>query len=107
MAFRIEHFFRELAVLPIRIYQKLISPLLPRSCIYEPSCSRYTAQAIRRFGVLKGVYLGFFRVIRCNSLFFTGGQDDVPELFRFREAENATKKFWKIKKKPPGGSGRR
>jgi putative membrane protein insertion efficiency factor len=106
MAFRTAHFFRELAVLPIRIYQKLISPILPRSCIYEPSCSRYTAQAIRRFGVLKGVYLGFFRIIRCNSLFFFGGQDDVPEVFRFRETWNGMVRFCKIKKKPPGGPGR-
>lgn len=62
----------------IRFYQIFISPALPPSCIYEPSCSRYTYQAIARHGALKGTYLGIRRILRCHP-WAQGGYDPVPE----------------------------
>ncbi len=67
---------RRLAVLPIRAYQRLLSPALPRRCKYEPSCSRYAAQAIGRFGILRGLVLAGWRVLRCNP-WSHGGFDPV------------------------------
>ena len=73
--------FRWLAASPILLYQKLISPLLPRSCIYEPSCSSYARTAVLRHGVLKGLVLAVTRVTRCAPGLFEGGADPVPERF--------------------------
>ncbi len=57
---------RSLVVAPIRVYQKLISPLLGPRCKYYPSCSEYAAQAITKFGILRGLVLAGWRVLRCN-----------------------------------------
>lgn len=62
----------------IGIYQKFISPLYPRTCIFYPSCSAYMFQAVQRFGVIKGGFLGVKRVLRCHP-FNDGGYDPVPE----------------------------
>ena len=59
---------RGVFVLPIRLYQRLISPLLPPTCRYTPSCSEYAAQAIERHGVVRGVLKGAWRIMRCNPL---------------------------------------
>ncbi|MBX3062071.1 MAG: membrane protein insertion efficiency factor YidD [Anaerolineae bacterium] len=61
----------------IRLYQITLSPLLPPSCRFEPSCSRYTYQAIERYGFLKGGWMGVRRIVRCNPL-NPGGFDPVP-----------------------------
>ncbi len=53
---------RELAVLPLLVYQRVISPLIPPRCRYEPSCSHYAVQAIREFGILRGLVLAGWRV---------------------------------------------
>ena len=66
----------------IRFYQKFISPLFPPTCRFYPTCSEYTVQAVERFGVVKGLYLGLRRVLRCNPL-NEGGYDPVPEEFHF------------------------
>ncbi|MDO4565700.1 MAG: membrane protein insertion efficiency factor YidD [Oscillospiraceae bacterium] len=62
----------------IRGYQKYISPLLGDHCRFVPSCSQYTLEAIETRGVLMGLLLGFFRILRCNPL-FKGGYDPVPQ----------------------------
>jgi uncharacterized protein len=67
---------RALAIAPIVIYQKAISPALPRRCRYEPSCSSYALDAIRSYGILRGVVLATWRVLRCNP-WSDGGYDPV------------------------------
>lgn len=60
----------------IRVYQLLISPLLPPSCRFTPTCSDYTMQAIEKYGALRGIYLGARRLLRCHP-FHPGGYDPV------------------------------
>ena len=64
------------AVLAIRAYQRCLSPLLPPSCRYTPSCSQYMIEAIRQKGFVVGVLKGVLRILRCNP-FFPGGPDPV------------------------------
>ncbi|HJZ61235.1 MAG TPA: membrane protein insertion efficiency factor YidD [Miltoncostaeaceae bacterium] len=59
---------RTIAVLPIRAYQRVVSPMLGQRCRYYPSCSEYAAQAIREFGVMRGMVLAGWRLLRCNPL---------------------------------------
>lgn len=68
---------RTLVILPIRAYQKLISPLLPPSCRFSPTCSQYAVVAIERHGVFKGGWLALKRVGRCHP-WNPGGFDPVP-----------------------------
>jgi putative membrane protein insertion efficiency factor len=60
----------------IQIYRRFLSPMLPPTCRYEPSCSLYTVQAIEKYGVLKGLFMGILRVLRCHP-FARGGFDPV------------------------------
>ena len=69
--------------LQIRLYQRLISPALPRRCKYEPTCSAYAAEAIRTYGVLRGFVLAGWRLLRCNP-FSHGGHDPVSAQRLFR-----------------------
>ena len=64
-------------VVLIRGYQVSLSPLLPGGCRYTPSCSRYTLEAIERYGAFKGMRLGGARILRCHP-FHKGGYDPVP-----------------------------
>lgn len=91
---------RWLFVLPIVIYQKFVSPLTPDSCLYHPSCSEYTRQAILRHGVVFGIILGSARLLRCNAWFFKGGEDPIPERFSFKAIWLGYKNFYR-KKSPP------
>ncbi len=61
----------------IRLYQMTLSKVLPPSCRFEPSCSRYTYMAIDKYGLLRGSWMGFKRILRCNP-FNAGGYDPVP-----------------------------
>lgn len=61
----------------IRLYQLFISPWLPKSCRYEPTCSHYAIEAIKKYGAIKGSFLATKRILRCNP-FFKGGYDPVP-----------------------------
>ena len=65
------------AVEAIRWYQRAISPLLGHACRYEPTCSRYTLEAVERFGVVRGTWLGIQRLLRCQP-WAAGGYDPVP-----------------------------
>jgi putative membrane protein insertion efficiency factor len=69
---------RAVAVAPIRFYQRFVSPGLPRRCKYEPTCSRYAEQAIREYGILRGLVLAGWRVMRCNP-WSHGGYDPVHD----------------------------
>ncbi|MCL1865503.1 MAG: membrane protein insertion efficiency factor YidD [Spirochaetes bacterium] len=68
----------------IKFYKFFISPVLPPSCKYYPTCSVYSIQAIKRFGLIKGGYLSLKRIISCNP-FSNGGFDPVPEVFSIRK----------------------
>jgi len=68
---------RLLAIAMIRGYQRVISPILPASCRFYPSCSQYTLEAVDRYGVLRGSWLGIRRIARCHP-FHPGGFDPVP-----------------------------
>ena len=74
---------RTVAVAPVRFYQRFISPGLPRRCKYHPSCSQYAVDAVRRFGILRGVVLAAWRLLRCNPL-SDGGVDFVEDQKLFR-----------------------
>jgi len=65
-------------ILLVKFYQLSISPLLPNSCRYSPTCSQYTIQALREHGVIKGLALGIYRIVRCNP-WGGHGFDPVPE----------------------------
>ena len=79
---------RQIFVLPIRLYQRVLSPLTPPSCRFEPSCSEYGAQAILAHGVLKGVLLASWRILRCQP-FCAGGLDPVPPAGRWKNERPA------------------
>jgi uncharacterized protein len=76
---------RSLARAPIVLYQRLISPALPRRCKYEPTCSRYAVQAIGRYGVMRGIVLAGWLLLRCNP-FSHGGYDPVQSQTLFYRA---------------------
>jgi uncharacterized protein len=61
----------------LNVYKRLISPFLPDSCRYVPSCSEYAAEAVAKHGFLRGTALGLWRLLRCNP-FVRGGYDPVP-----------------------------
>jgi len=70
-----------IALVLIRFYQRFISPLLPPSCRFEPSCSHYGYEAINRYGILRGGWLAVKRIGRCQP-FNPGGYDPVPDLHK-------------------------
>jgi putative membrane protein insertion efficiency factor len=69
---------RFIALSLIKLYQIALSPLLPPSCRFYPSCSEYAYQAISVFGVLRGSVLAFKRILRCHP-FCKGGYDPIPQ----------------------------
>lgn len=72
-----KNFFSVIFIIPIKIYQILISPLLGPSCRFTPTCSQYTIEAIQKYGPFKGGWLGFRRILRCHP--WGGcGHDPVP-----------------------------
>jgi hypothetical protein len=79
---------RALVVLPIRAYQRLFSPIVGERCKYYPSCSEYAAQAITKFGILRGLVLAGWRVLRCNP-FSHGGYDPVEAQRLFKSRNSA------------------
>lgn len=66
----------------IKVYRLCLSPILPCSCRYYPSCSSYAIDALKKHGVLKGCWLAGKRILSCNP-YCDGGYDPVPESFHF------------------------
>tara|TARA_B100001769_G_scaffold164066_1_gene128953 strand:- start:57 stop:278 length:222 start_codon:yes stop_codon:yes gene_type:complete len=64
-------------IIPIKLYQILLSPLLGQSCRYHPTCSQYTIEAIEKYGPVKGIWLGAKRIARCHP-WGGSGHDPVP-----------------------------
>ncbi|MFT5833755.1 MAG: putative membrane protein insertion efficiency factor [Cognaticolwellia sp.] len=73
----IKYIFSSIFLAIIKIYQLFISPLLPPSCRYTPTCSRYTVEAIKKYGPFKGGWLGLRRIMRCHP-WGGHGHDPVP-----------------------------
>ena len=73
--------FKKISILPfvliIKIYQKLISPILLPSCRFNPTCSQYSIQSLNKYGLLKGLWLTFKRISKCHP-FGSSGYDPVP-----------------------------
>jgi len=71
------NYARAATLLPLRFYKRFISPMLPPMCRFEPTCSVYTMQAVEKYGVVRGIWLGVRRLARCHP-FNPGGWDPVP-----------------------------
>jgi putative membrane protein insertion efficiency factor len=80
---------RRVAIAPVSFYRRFISPALPRRCKYEPTCSAYAAQAIERYGILRGVALAAWRLLRCNP-WSHGGYDPVDDQRLFHSRTSPT-----------------
>jgi len=69
---------RDIYILPIKLYQLILSPFFGRDCCYYPTCSNYTIEAIRKKGIFLGTIMGFYRILRCNP-WSKGGYDPVEK----------------------------
>ena len=77
------------ALFALNIYKSYLSPLLAGNCRYQPTCSRYAYEAIERFGVARGVWLGTKRLLRCHPLSRKFGYDPVPEKWEEMRSNSA------------------
>lgn len=73
----IARILKKILIFTIYLYKRIISPMLPASCRFYPTCSEYAITALHKYGVFKGLFLAIKRVIRCNP-FNKGGYDPVP-----------------------------
>lgn len=69
---------RSVVIAPIVVYRRVLSPALPQRCKYEPTCSRYAVDAVKEYGILRGLVLGVWRLLRCNP-WSHGGYDPVED----------------------------
>lgn len=76
---------RQFLILGVRFYKRWISPGLPSSCRYYPSCSSYAVQSLQRHGAFKGLLLASWRILKCNP-FTEGGVNPIPEQGNWRSA---------------------
>lgn len=74
LAIAVWHFPRSLLIAAVRVYQWTLSPLIGRHCRFEPTCSTYFIQAVRKYGALRGSWRGALRICRCHP-FHAGGYD--------------------------------
>lgn len=70
-------FLGQVLILPVRLYQWILSPLLPPSCRYTPTCSHYMVEAIGEWGPFRGLWMGIRRILRCHP-WGGHGYDPVP-----------------------------
>jgi len=75
---------RELALLPVHLYRRVISPAIPSRCKYYPSCSAYAIEAVRELGLIRGVIVAGWRLARCNP-WSHGGVDELGDRRLFRD----------------------
>ncbi len=83
------------ALLALRFYKAYLSVLFAGSCRFEPTCSRYAYEAIERFGVARGTWLGLKRLLRCHPLSRKFGYDPVPEKWEVMPTNSTTEKALK------------
>ncbi|MGD0455943.1 MAG: membrane protein insertion efficiency factor YidD [Solirubrobacteraceae bacterium] len=83
------HVARAIMTAPIIFYQRLISPAIPQRCKYYPTCSHYAVDAVREFGILRGLVLAGWRLLRCNP-WSLGGYDPVEQQRVFRSVSEQT-----------------
>ena len=74
---------RAVVLAPVILYQRVVSPAIPARCRYHPTCSAYAVQAVREFGILRGLVLAGWRLLRCNP-WSRGGHDPVSAQRIFR-----------------------
>jgi putative membrane protein insertion efficiency factor len=75
---------KKILLMFISFYRKCISPILPRSCRFYPTCSAYSYEAISKYGAVVGLWLSVKRILRCHP-FNKGGYDPVPEIRGIKE----------------------
>ena len=69
----------------IKLYKLFISPLFPNSCKFEPTCSTYCIDALKTYGLIKGIAKSISRIVRCNPWFNTGGYDPIIQVKEKKE----------------------
>jgi putative membrane protein insertion efficiency factor len=74
---------RSVVIAPVRLYQRFVSPAIPQRCKYHPSCSQYSVTAVREYGILRGLVLSAWRLLRCNP-WSHGGVDFAEDQKLFR-----------------------
>jgi putative membrane protein insertion efficiency factor len=74
---KLEKIIKQMVLICIRFYQKMVSPFFPATCRFVPSCSEYMVQAIDKYGLISGGYKGIKRIFRCHPL-HSGGYDPIP-----------------------------
>ena len=79
----IQYVFRHFIIYCLFLYRKIVSPLFPSCCRYNPTCSEYASQAVLQHGVCKGIVMSVLRISRCSPM-FCGGDDNVPTVFGMR-----------------------
>jgi putative membrane protein insertion efficiency factor len=88
---------RKVVLAPIRAYQVAVSPLLRPRCRYAPSCSDYAVQAIREYGILRGLVLAGWRLLRCNP-FSHGGLDPLSAQRVFRGPRTGAQRAERVRR---------
>ena len=74
--------FRDTLIKLIKGYRFLISPLIGQSCRYLPTCSEYSIEALKEFGLAKGIFMGFKRILSCHPIKFLGGGEGFDPVIK-------------------------
>ena len=67
-----------LVLIPVRLYQGMISPFFPASCRHQPTCSKYMVDSVKEWGPIQGIWMGLKRLSKCHP-WGTSGEDPVPK----------------------------